>query len=662
MIEEKRQIYEFDEFRLDALRRLLTRQNELVPLFPKAFDLLLALVQNCGRDLTKDELLELVWPGQILEESNLSVHISAVRRALGERATRARYIVTIPGLGYRFIGDVREVRAERDELVIESETIAQITVQEETDDDEAIAAAMPVKLIANGEPAPLLIHPQASVKLLAAAPAQSSFKRKLLLIAVLVVFAVIILTATHFVRRYQHERIMARFTGVKVTLVTNHGRVGTAAISPDGKLFAFMEKGIGPDQGKNGLYLSQINGEKTIELVPPVAAVIRGVEYASDGNSVFFSRQDYGQTDVALYRISALGGLPTKLHENVNPYFTIAPDDRRAAFVRDDETKKTSSVLISNFESAAETALVTLPLERSLGRSVSWSPDGSMIALAANAKANEPNTAIFVAQIATGELKPLTAPLWRNLTRVLWLKDGSGLLLIAAGAETQDTRQVWFVAYPSGEAHRITNDPSLYDWGLSVPIDPKRFLLVQLKQFNNLWVEPADDFSKAKQVTFATFNISAGNFVFDWLPNNRIVYASSEGRGLNLNLWTMDADGGNVKELTPPGHYDSYPSATVNGRFIVFSSRRSGADEVWRVDSEGGNPKQLTTCGRNSQPAVSPDGKWVVYVSSCNGARSLWRISIEGGEPVRLTEKGASWPWFSPDSKWVACGYESRPD
>jgi Tol biopolymer transport system component len=195
---------------------------------------------------------------------------------------------------------------------------------------------------------------------------------------------------------------------------------------------------------------------------------------------------------------------------------------------------------------------------------------------------------------------------------------------------------------------------------LSVPANPNSFLLVQLKQFNNLFAGPADDFGKAKQITFATFNLLSGNFVFDWLPNNKIVYASSQTRG--LNLWTMDADGNNARELTPPGNDDGFPAASADGRYIVFSSRRSGSEQIWRIDADGTHAKQLTTCASNSQPSVSPDGNWVVYVSGCDGTGALWRIPIEGGQPERLTEKAAAWPWISPDGKWIACGYESSPN
>lgn len=659
MIDEHKQFYEFDEFRLDVLKRQLTREGQVVPLYSKAFDLLLVLVRNGGRDLTKDELLDSVWPGQMLEEANLTVNMSAVRKALGEKAARPRYIVTIPGRGYRFVADLKPA----DGVLIQSQTISQITIEEECETDDAIdvaeqRAAFPREQLSGSSSSESLISTRAQPAALELVHPVARDRRKLLplvlsSVAVLAVVALGLIYATHKIRQ---GTAAARFTRVKFTQITNNGHITNATISPDGKLYGFALT----ERGRTGLSLGQMNGEKQLELIPLADATYQGLEYASDGGAIYFARQDAGQTNFDLYRISVLGGVAAKLHDNVSSFFALAPDSRRAAFVRDDTVNKTSSIVIATLGSANEDVLANLPLERKLGRGISWSPDGSMIAFGANRNGSEPNVAILIAQAATGELKPLTAPLWRNISRVVWLRDGSGLLIIAAGIDPQETRQVWFVAFPGGEAHRVTNDPSLYDRGLSVSSDPNSFLLVQLKQFNNMWVGPADDFIKAKQITFTTFNTATGNFAFDWLPGNKIVYASSQGRG--LNLWRMDADGGNVKELSPPGYDDSYPSATADGRFIVFASRRSGAEEIWRADADGANPKQLTTCGRNSQPAVSPDGKWVVYVSACNDKPSLWRTSIEGGQPVRLTDKAVAWPWISPDGQWVACAYESSPE
>ena len=106
--------YDFGPFRIDPAKRLLLRESEPVSLKPKAFDTLLFLVQNRGRVVEKDEMLKALWPDTFVEEANLTQHISLVRKALGEKAGENRFILTIPGRGYQFVADVREI-AEGDE-------------------------------------------------------------------------------------------------------------------------------------------------------------------------------------------------------------------------------------------------------------------------------------------------------------------------------------------------------------------------------------------------------------------------------------------------------------------------------------------------------------------------------------------------------------------
>lgn len=101
-------IYDFPPFVLDTARRLLLREAQPVTLTPKTYDALRVLVESGGRFLSKAELLETLWPDSFVEESNLTQQISTVRKALGERPGEDRYIVTVPGRGYRFVAEVRE--------------------------------------------------------------------------------------------------------------------------------------------------------------------------------------------------------------------------------------------------------------------------------------------------------------------------------------------------------------------------------------------------------------------------------------------------------------------------------------------------------------------------------------------------------------------------
>ena len=105
-------IYEFGPFRLVPSERQLLRDNHPVSLTPKTFDLLVLLVENSGHLLEKEVLLKRIWPDSFVEEANLSVNMSALRRALGEDPNEPQYIETVPRSGYRFVAGVKELKAE----------------------------------------------------------------------------------------------------------------------------------------------------------------------------------------------------------------------------------------------------------------------------------------------------------------------------------------------------------------------------------------------------------------------------------------------------------------------------------------------------------------------------------------------------------------------
>jgi eukaryotic-like serine/threonine-protein kinase len=109
MLNKARCFYEFGPFRIDPNHRQLLRQEQPVPLQPKAFDILLVLVENSSKVVLKDDLMKTIWPDTFVEESNLSQHIFVLRKTLGEAVEEKRYIVTVPGRGYRFAETVRMV-------------------------------------------------------------------------------------------------------------------------------------------------------------------------------------------------------------------------------------------------------------------------------------------------------------------------------------------------------------------------------------------------------------------------------------------------------------------------------------------------------------------------------------------------------------------------
>ncbi len=103
---EVRSAYRFGPFHLDVRERRLSRGGEVIPLRLKVFDTLLVLVENAGKLVTKQELLDTVWPETTVEENNLNHNVSVLRKALGEKATGQQYIETVPRVGYRFAAPV----------------------------------------------------------------------------------------------------------------------------------------------------------------------------------------------------------------------------------------------------------------------------------------------------------------------------------------------------------------------------------------------------------------------------------------------------------------------------------------------------------------------------------------------------------------------------
>ena len=103
-------LYEFGSCVLDTAKRQLSRGGQAVPLAPKAFDLLLLLVESGGRALSKAELMQSLWPDTFVEEANLSYQMSTLRKALGDDG--ARWIETVPKHGYRFAGELAPPKPE----------------------------------------------------------------------------------------------------------------------------------------------------------------------------------------------------------------------------------------------------------------------------------------------------------------------------------------------------------------------------------------------------------------------------------------------------------------------------------------------------------------------------------------------------------------------
>ena len=131
MLNPAKHFYEFGPFRLDAQKHRLLRNGDLVPLPSKALDALMVFVQHPNEMLEREALMRAVWADTFVEDANLTVAVSQLRKVLGQNGVAGEYIETVPRAGYRFVAEVREVHEQPSPLIIEKRTLSHTVIEEE---------------------------------------------------------------------------------------------------------------------------------------------------------------------------------------------------------------------------------------------------------------------------------------------------------------------------------------------------------------------------------------------------------------------------------------------------------------------------------------------------------------------------------------------------
>jgi Tol biopolymer transport system component len=444
-----------------------------------------------------------------------------------------------------------------------------------------------------------------------------------------------------------HKESPAPFQAMKLTMLTASGKVGHAVISPDGKYLAYVTT----DAGLQTLWVRQIASSSSVQVIPPGDASYAGLTFSSDSNYVYYVRYDSKDPRLGvLYQLPVLGGASRKLLVDVDSPVTLSADGQQLAFVRGYPDQQQTALVIANVDGTGERKLATrkAPGKFETG-GPAWSPDGKAIAVGAM----DSGFSVTVVNVRDGKEQTFSSKQWGTVGRVAWLPGGSGLVLSAYDQEHHS--QIWYLAYPSGEDRRVTNDMNDYS-GVSVTADGKTLVTVSGKRLTHLWMIAQGEWSHAREINPGTSE-QDGLFGFSWMADGRILYTSySSGK---LTFWITDQEGSNPREfpVAAPG-WGLGVSACPDGRYILLQSHG-----ISRVDSEGGNLKQLTTGDQHYDfgPRCSPDGQWVVYLSHRGNERTLWKIPIDGGTPVLLRDEPTVGFAFSRDGKWIACSGADDP-
>lgn len=459
---------------------------------------------------------------------------------------------------------------------------------------------------------------------------------------------------------YKHVRkgTSLPFQNMKMTRLTAIGRVSRAAISPDGHYVAYWRD----DAQKSSLWLRQEGTISEKQIVPPADGRFYQPTFSPDGKDIYYSMVSPGTRLAVLFKLTLNGSNPTRLPQEHAFTINFSPDGKRFAYWNNVLSRGESSVVIANADGTEERSVITRKAPETFEGVGSWSPDGRLIACIGRSAA-EGYARLMAVDVEAGTEKPITSQKWNNLEEPLWLPDMSGLV-VSGVEETSTNSQIWFVSYPGGQARRITNDVNDYG-GVSLTRDASALVATKDEEPSQIWAVPVHGKSSSNDnsnvVTDPTLarnlsvNKDEGLNGVSVTGDGRIVYTSQKTG--NNDIWIMDADGRNQKQLTTDPHDDRYPSVSTDARYIVFISNRTGAEHVWRMDIDGGNQRQLTNGTVERVPAISPDGRWVVYDAWVSNKATIWKMTIDGTAATQLTQFASFRPKVSPDGKLIAFDY-----
>ncbi len=564
---------QFKEFTVDREEGRLLRSGEPVALTPKAFNLLIMLVDNRGRIIDKHELLSSLWGDSFVEEGNVAFTVRLVRKALGDDPADPKFIETIPRRGYRFIAEVTDGLLDIGQ--------AEQTIQ---------------------APAPPFKH------------------QNLLARWALVVLLLALGLGLAGVYGWPFGRGSDKVAGVldapfRVERLSNDGNAGHAAISNDGRFVVFS---TGLHDERSTLNIRYLESGQTKEIVGPVNGLYMGVAITPDDSGVYFVRTSLTtEQQPCLFRISLDGGIPEELSCGMEGWIDISNDGRLISFVRcpyrDEEY---CSLYVADEHGKAERKIASRASPMRIG-SNSFSPDGHSLAFASGqSRENGDNFGVFVVNVLTGKEKAATTERFFNVKNIDWLPDGRSML-ISAKKRTDETFFFWHLNPGNGSVRPLKKDAMTYN---AVSLSAAGDLLVSTVVDGDFRLFIGDLLDRGRP------NPIGRAMTPHFLPDGRIAFASD--RAGRTNIWLSNSDGTNAKRLTAEG-VSSFPITNPDATKVYFSSNLSGRSEVWGMNIDGSSPRQLTRSEGGFPLAVSPNGEWVYYLSAFS--KKLRRVST-GGE------------------------------
>lgn len=419
-----------------------------------------------------------------------------------------------------------------------------------------------------------------------------------------------------------------------------------AGVSPNGSSVAYN---IIEPNGDRSLWIRLAEDRNALRLVDPQDVHFwGGLTFSRDGSQIFFITARKDALGGTLYKVSALGGSPRKLVDNVNDLGSLSPDGSRVLLVR---YRDTMSLFSADASDGSDEKVIQTAGPNIKFRDPQYSADGSSIYLIkATETRSEESWSLIEIPAGGGEERVIIPPGKPRINDLVVLRDGSGLLMNAVDP-VSNLSQLYFVDPSNGSETRLTNDLNEY-FGISVSDDGNTIVAAQRTDAKDIWVGEDKEFRTYRKVTAEpTFYLKLslapdGRIVFDSVDNNR------------PHIWIMDPDGSGKQQLTPDESSDESPAVSADGTKIYFVSDRSGENKVWQMNIDGTEPSLLTEWpGETEDPVVSPDGRTVFFDCKKANREILCRLDLASGTVSELEPFGNGRWAISPDGSRVAYRY-----
>lgn len=585
-------LYEFGEFCLDTKEKILMRGDEQLELTPKAFELLTFFVENHGRLLKKDEIMEKIWADSFVEESNLTFNIGQIRKALGDDAQQPIFIKTVRQHGYRFIATVLE-----------------------KDSSQPIEESLqnPVKDISDTI---LSTEKQSFSK----PESKRNFANMGLIVLLILSLSGGILLYGYFRNKNSNPPILS--APISSEKLSTNGKVGLVAISPDGKKVIYAN-----GTNKQSVWLRQLESGDNTELIPEADQIYKDFAFTPDGNAFYFSRHMNSKLDGAIYRVSLFGGIPQKIVDDTFSPLGISPDGSQLAFVRYPRTdEEYCTVQIADAANGTnERKIASFPKPYYI-RDLDFSSDGKKVAFAFG-QYNKGTNKVDLAEVdlITGKQQILTTENFSDMPQIARLPQDNGWLITGSKIPVMNY-QIWKIPAAGGTSEPITQRGEFY-YGLSLDNQAATMVATQIRfEYHIRFIPLTNSSERPNQLDGDTIDIA---------PDGKIYFTSWMSG--NAEIWSANLDGSNRRQLTNNNWEEDTLLVSPDNRSIFYSSIQTEKWFIWQMNIDGSNPKQITSTKGGFPITATSDGEWLYFIEHDEG--KLWRISLKTGQEEIVLDK-----------------------